>query len=308
MTALPSGAPMDAELEKVAEAVSKYDPVKIARILRDTIDQLYDGQHTGRYKPDQLFKTEKTHCGTLVEINLQKKLKIADGKDMDFLIAGVEVDCKYSLGTSWMIPLEAIDHLCMLVTADDHNATWKLGLIRATEDNLSAGKNRDSKRQLPAEKRKNIRWIFELPLPPNVLLQLNHADVESLMQLPTGQKRLNQLFRIAQGIVIPGAVAATVAQQKDYMKRIRGNGGARDMLKPEGIVILGQFAQHKQFAKQLGLPIPGRGDSISARLVAVDAGENTIELEGKHWRIAKESDPIMEAPKVAHSKDDEEDE
>ena len=78
------------------------------------------------------------------------------------------------------------------------------------------------------------------------------------------------------------------------------------MLKPEGIVILGQFAQHKQFAKQLGLLVPGRGDSISARFVAVDGGENTIELEGKHWRIAKEGDPIMAAPNVAHSKVDEE--
>ena len=222
----------DPDVEAVANAVQALDPkgVKIARILRDTMDQLYDGQHTGRYKLEQLFKTEKTHCGTLVEINLQKKLKIADGKKMDFSIAGKDVDCKYSQGTSWMIPLEAIDQLCLLVSANDQNATWNMGVIRATEDCLSSGSNRDSKRQLHVEGRKRIRWIFEnAPLPPNVLLQLNPADVESLMQLPTGQKRLNQLFRIAQGVIIPGAVAATVAQQKDYMKRIRGNGGARDM-------------------------------------------------------------------------------
>ena len=297
---------MDPELDKVVAAISKYDPAKIAHILRDTLDQLYDGQHTGRYKPEQLFKTEKTHCGTLVEINLQKKLKIPDGKDMDFLIAGVDVDCKYSQGTSWMIPLEAIDHLCMLVSANDHAETWKLGVIRASEANLSAGKNRDSKRQLTGDGRNNVHWIFpDGQLPPNLLLRLDQKDVEEMMKLSTGQKRVNRLFMLAQGRIVPGAIIATVAQQKDYMKRLRGNGGAREILKPDGIIILGQYGNHGQIAKQLGLPVPGKGDSISARLVAVEKGENTAELEGKHWRVAKEGEPVVTAPDVAHSKEDE---
>ena len=46
--------------------------LKVAKVLRRTYDMLLDGQHTGRYRWDQLLKTEKTHFGTLVEINLQR--------------------------------------------------------------------------------------------------------------------------------------------------------------------------------------------------------------------------------------------
>jgi hypothetical protein len=37
------------ELEAVAEAIRKLDPAggRIAQVLRDTFDQLYDGQRTG---------------------------------------------------------------------------------------------------------------------------------------------------------------------------------------------------------------------------------------------------------------------
>lgn len=78
--------------------------------LRATYDMLLDGQHTGRYRWDQLYKTEKTHFGTLVEINLQREFGFADGQSMDFVIQGTDVDCKYaqSLG-EWMIPPEDDD-------------------------------------------------------------------------------------------------------------------------------------------------------------------------------------------------------
>ena len=62
----------DAELDAVEAELHRLDPAgtQVATILRDTLDQLYDGQHTGRWSYDQLHKTEKTHMGTLVEINL----------------------------------------------------------------------------------------------------------------------------------------------------------------------------------------------------------------------------------------------
>lgn len=97
----------DHELHKVVQEVRTLDPdgERTATVLRNTLDQLYDGQHTGRYRWDQLYKTEKTHCGTLVEINLQREFDYADGTDMDYQIAGVDVDCKYSQSMGgWMIP------------------------------------------------------------------------------------------------------------------------------------------------------------------------------------------------------------
>src|SRR6266571_3248026 len=111
---MPSRREVDAELHTVAAEIRNLDPQgsRTARVFRDTLDQLYDGQRTGRYRWDQLHKTEKTHCGTLVEISLQREFQFAGGAKMDYSILGTEVDCKYSQDfAKWMIPPEAFGHL-----------------------------------------------------------------------------------------------------------------------------------------------------------------------------------------------------
>lgn len=96
----------------------------MARVFRSTFDQLYDGQRTGRYRLDQLFKTEKTHFGTLIEINLQRELRLQDVKILDFTIAGHEVDCKYSHTSQWMLPIESFDQIALVTQANDTTSTW----------------------------------------------------------------------------------------------------------------------------------------------------------------------------------------
>jgi hypothetical protein len=123
---VPSDA-SDAELDAVEAELHRLDPAgdQVAAVLRDTLDQLYDGQHTGRWNYDQLHKTEKTHMGTLVEINLHRQFGFADGDATDYRIAGIEVDCKYSMTYGgWELPPEAIGHLCLLITANDETSTW----------------------------------------------------------------------------------------------------------------------------------------------------------------------------------------
>jgi hypothetical protein len=84
---------VDPELQALANAFRALDPdgKRTAKVLRETIDQLYDGQRTGRYRWDQLYKTEKTHCGTLVEINLQREFRFEDGVILDYSIVDLEV-------------------------------------------------------------------------------------------------------------------------------------------------------------------------------------------------------------------------
>lgn len=292
----------DEEVAKVAARLHELDPTGqfFARVIRDTIDQLYDGQRTGRYKWDQLYKTEKTHCGTLVEINLQRQFDFNDGKTLDYDISGVEVDCKYSqrLG-GWMIPPEALGHVCMVVWAEDSSLPkWSLGLVRITPERLNSGGNRDSKATLNLIGRDAILWIWrDAELPPNVLLQLPQDQVDEIMCAGSGVKRINTLFRLAQGMRIGRAVVATVAQQDDYMKRLRANGGARTALKPEGIIILGQYKAHLLIAEALGLPIPNQGESVSARITpAESAGPGVACLSGLLWKLASSADPMTAAP------------
>jgi hypothetical protein len=289
------------ELEAVAQEILHMDlqGSRIGTVLRDTLDQLYDGQRTGRYRWDQLYKTEKTHCGTIVEINLHREFQFADGQTMDYLIAGVEVDCKYSQSlTGWMIPREAMGHLCLLVWADDVKAQWSLGLVRITGERLNPGNNQDSKKSLNSAGRAGIRWLFQrCPLPPNILLQLPRPTVDAILSFRSGQKRINALFRAAIGMRIGRGVVATVARQVDYMKRVRRNRGARTALKREGIVILGQYEARCRIAEGLGVPVPGPGESVSVRVSRADApGNGVIEIDGSLWRVARVDDPIAEAP------------
>lgn len=117
----------DAELQAVHADLMGVDPSgeRFSAVLRDTIDQLLNGETTGRYAWESLYKTERTHAGTLVEINLQREFKFADGDAMDYRIAGIEVDCKYSQSFGgWMIPPEARGHLCLLVWANDSESRW----------------------------------------------------------------------------------------------------------------------------------------------------------------------------------------
>ena len=293
---------IDPEITAVAAALRSFDPTgtRTAHVLRSTIDQLYDGQRTGRYRWDQLYKTEKTHCGTLVEINLQREFKFADGEEMDFRIADIEVDCKYSQKNGgWMIPPEAHGHICMLLWAMD-NATpvWSLGLVRITPEVLNTGGNRDAKLTLNTAGRDSIQWLWDrAPLPPNVLLQLDSEVVKRIMSLKHGTQRTNELFRCTLGMIVGRSVVATVAQQDDYMKRVRANGGSRTALKPEGIVILGQYKSHALIAAALDIPIPVGGDSVAVRLAPARAyGPGVVVIGDSLWRVASSDDPIVTAP------------
>ena len=296
----------DSELEQVADLLRVMDPdgTRMASAIRRTFDMLLDGQHTKRFRWDQLHKTEKTHAGTLVEINLRREFEheFADGAVMDYRIGGIEVDCKYSqtLG-KWMIPPEAVGHICLGLWANDQAGLWSVGLFRVSEGVLTTGDNRDSKRTLTAEARDSaVRWLHrDAKLPENVLLRLPQEDVDKIFGHKDGTKRVNELFRLAQKRPISRTAVATVANQEDYMKRVRDNGGARTSLRGEGIVIFGQYFAHAALATQLGLPAPGPGEFVSVRLARTDRcsqSEPHIHLQGQNWIVASPDDPVVEAP------------
>jgi hypothetical protein len=302
----------DAELSEVAAELAGADPsgVKVARVLRRTYDMLLDGQHTGRYRWDQLFKTEKTHFGTLVEINLQRAFGFADGQAMDFAIRGVDVDCKFSqTPADWMIPPEAVGRLVLGLWASDDQGQWSLGLVRATDEALTNAANRDRKRWLSPAGKGSVAWLFRnRPLPENALLRIPPRDADRIFTCSAhGTQRVDMLFRLAQRRIISRTVVATVAQQEDYMKRVRGNGGARSRLQAEGIVIFGHYDSHRGVARQLRLPVPapGSGESVSVRLARRAAhhdGLPFITLDGERWVAALPGDPAERVPLLPGTK------
>ncbi|MFK8910092.1 NaeI family type II restriction endonuclease [Streptomyces sp. YS-3] len=305
-TKIPSQVSLneDPALAAVYESLRRSDPTgqRFAAVLRDTIDQLLNGEATGRYDWKTLFKTEKTHAGTVVEINLQREFKFDDGIDMDYRIAGTDVDCKYSQAFGgWMIPPEAMGHLCLLVWADDYKSRWSAGLLRIAPEWLNKGNNRDLKLTVKAEHRNKILWLWhEAELPENVLLHLDPAVRKAILSSPSGQQRVNELFRRVLNRRIGRGVVRTVAQQSDYMARVReAKGRARTVLREEGILIPGHYSSHQAIARTLGAQVPQHGELVSFRVVSArphHEGRPSVTLDGRAWVLADANDPVETAP------------
>jgi hypothetical protein len=292
----------DGELEAVADHLLRADPdgTRVAAVIRETFDQLLDGQRTGRFDYRDLRKTEKTHMGTLIEINLHREFDLDDGIAMDYRIAGAEVDCKFSRSPrGWQIPLEAVGHLCLLLWADDQRGLMSGGLIRIADDILRQGGNRDRKRTLNEGGMREVRWLWrDRPLPENLLLHLDAATRDEILSPPGrrhGQERTDKLFRLVQRRLVSRTTVLTVAQQDDAAKRVRD---ARLRLRAEGIVILGHQGDHPRIGRALGLPPTAKGQWVSARITRREANGMTasVSIQGNKYRLALAGDPVELAP------------
>lgn len=287
--------PHDDAVAEVAATLRELDPGghRTAKVFRATFDQLYDGRHTGRYRLDQLFKTEKTHFGTLIEINLQRELQLHDGDVLDFSIAGHEVDCKYSHTGAWMLPIESFDQIVLVTQANDETSLWSAGLVRVSEANRRTSENRDRKTGLNAYGRSQILWLHkDAPMRPNALLELPPDVADEIMSERSGQARLNKLFRSATNLRLSRNIIATVAQQDDYMKRVRDNGGSRSALRPDGYIILsGDYHVQRNLATKLGAVIPEPGELVSVQVVPASPADG-VEIADGWWRLATDSESV----------------
>jgi hypothetical protein len=255
-----------------------------------------------------LFKTEKTHFGTLLEINLRREFDdvIDDGIDLhlDYRIRGHDTDCKYSQKMGgWMLPPECFGHLLLVATADDKAGTWSLGVVRASDENRRTSENRDGKSQLNPRGRGQIAWIhLGAELPPNVLLSLDSDTIKEVLAPNSGQGRVNELLRRVTHRRIGRNTIATLGQQDDYMARVRDNGhGARTKLRAEGYLIPGgDYEVHRNVALRAGVTPPEPGEVVSFRVVPADMDEPwTVELDGRFWRAARPDEASTEpAPKL----------
>src|SRR5258707_15202068 len=106
----------------------------------------------------------------------------------------------------WEVPPEAIDHLCLVITASDESSLWTAGLIRVREGALRERSNRDAKRQLTAASRERVRglWPAHGRLAENLFLHCDPRirqrifNARSRRGLANGQARTNELFRPEQ--------------------------------------------------------------------------------------------------------------
>lgn len=254
---------------------------EVPALLREVVDDVIQTPRTGRRSYDELEKTEKTYIGTRVEIMLRALLSLPRGR-LDAVVAGHDTDIKHTMGNNWMIPGEAIGHPCILVAADEDRARSYLGLIVARPEYLTQGEgNRDKKKTISAAGFAHIRWVFaDHPYPPNFWRTIPAASVGRIVSGRTGNDRVMALFREVQDVPITRETVEGVARQKDFMRRIRADGGrgTRDLLAAEGILLLsGKY--DGPLIRALGLPV---GDFV-AHTPATDQERLTARSAG--WRV-----------------------
>lgn len=236
---------------------------EVPQIIRKSIDEVIDAPRTNRFILDETEKTEKTYLGTKIEILLRSYLGLPKGKELDLSVGGVEVDIKNTMGGNWSIPMEALGKPCLLLKEKESTARCNVGIFVAKLEYLNPGQNRDSKRTISALGAQNIWWILrDHPYPPNYWEVMPLAERQVIMAAGAGKARLAELFKLKQRVPISRILVHAVAQQDDYMKRLRRNGGARDLLAPQGIAILWGQGDAALIA-QLGLGVVGPDEFIS---------------------------------------------
>ena len=234
---------------------------KLRGFFRSAIDEVIDTARTGRFFFSELEKTEKTYLGTKFEIVLRDWLGVPKGIRLDLRIGGEEVDVKSSTAAGrggWMIPPEAFGELCILIKVNEAKALCDFGLARARPAYLRSGSNRDAKTGFSASGQRNIWWMARsFQYTPNFWSRISDKDREFITSQPSGTKRVVALFERCQGIGISRVQIAAVAREADYMKRVRGNSGARDHLSPKGIAVLYSEAD-RQIMRKLGIKFGSR--------------------------------------------------
>lgn len=233
-------ADLEMELMRAVGGVARFEE-KLRSFFRSAIDEVIDTARTGRYFFRDLEKTEKTYLGTKFEILLRDWLQVPRGVRLDLKIGDREVDVKSTTGggSGWMIPPEAIDQFCILLRVNETSAKCAFGLVRARADYLRGSLNRDAKTSFSALGTANIWWLVsEFDYTPNFWSLVDEPLRLRIMASGKGTKRLATLFENCIGMPVSRVQVSAIAAQDDFMKRIRRNGGARDLLAPKGIAIL----------------------------------------------------------------------
>lgn len=258
----PSVSPIVEAILEAAGGLGEFE-VEVPIILRTAIDEVIDAPRTKRFLLSETEKTEKTYLGTKVEILIRAFLGFSKGSTLDMNVKGAEVDIKNTMQANWSIPRENLGRPALLIRSNEVKARCDIGVAVIHDEYLRRVDNRDSKRGIAAAKFDQVWWIlWDHPYPVNFWMLMTAAERLALMKAGGGKLRLAALFEKIQGRPISRTQVLALAQQLDPMKRIRRNGGARDVLAPKGIAILSGKVDHVIIAA-LGIGPVTREEFIS---------------------------------------------
>jgi hypothetical protein len=255
-------SPIAADIRTRAPDLMTELPEQMLAALESVLEPV----QTGRTRLADLDNVEKTFVGLKVEHLIRDMLDAPKGV-RDLVLAGQNVDIKNTVGKSWswMIPPETYrdSEPCLLLALDEDRWQAWMGLIVARPEYLGKP-NRDKKRRILTEAYENILWLVQgASLPRNHWEGINIARFRELRRIKGGNVRAAIFFR--ENLRRPthrSVLEALLYDQADFMKRVRGNGGIRDVLRLERIAIVsGTFSN--SLLKMMGLPCIGKDEHIA---------------------------------------------
>lgn len=257
-----SVAPIAAAILAAAGGPIEFE-TRVPLLLRTAVDEVIDAPRTKRFLLSETEKTEKTYLGTKVEILIRAFLGFPKGSILDMNIKGAEVDIKNTMQSNWSIPKENVGRPALLIRSSELHALCDVGIGILHDGYLRQGENRDTKRGLAASHFSDIWWLlWQHPYPVNFWQLMTAPQRQALITAGGGTSRIAALFELVQRRPISRMQVQALAQQHDYMKRIRRNGGARDVLAPKGIALL-SGAYDQSLINALGLGIVTSEEFIS---------------------------------------------
>jgi len=208
-------------------------------LVREAIDFVLDPVRTARTRITELDNIEKTFVGLKIEHMVRDMLDVPKGL-RDLVIDGIDVDIKNTIGNTWMIPPETFrtEEACLLVASEESTHRCWMGLLVARTAYLNAP-NRDDKRSIASGAFQNIMWLVDAaPYPQSRWASINMDRFREIRKIRGGTKRAVAFF--SENLLLPvhRDVIQSLLLQHDFMKRVRKNGGARDILKTRGIALL----------------------------------------------------------------------
>lgn len=253
----------DSILERVGDTQQLHE--QFPALVRKAIDFVLDPIHTCRTRLAELDNVEKTFVGLKIEHFVRDMLDVPKGL-RDLVIDGKDIDIKNTIRDTWMIPPETYRNeapVLVIASEESTHCCW-LGLLVARMSYLTEP-NRDQKRGVARGAFRNILWLVEAaPYPKSRWANLDMGLFRELRKVSGGTRRACHFFR--ENLRVPihrTVIQALLFDQDDYMKRLRGNGGARDNLRKEGIALLSGSYDAGLIA-MLGLPDTQSDEMIAA--------------------------------------------
>jgi hypothetical protein len=279
----PDFAILDPIRQEIAARAGGLDRLKemYPGLVRDAIDFLLDPVRTARREVSELDNVEKTFIGLKLEHVVRDLLDVPKGV-RDLVINGMDVDIKNTIANTWTIPPETYENSepCLLMAADDVRCLCWLGLIVARPEYLGSD-NRDRKRSVVDAGFQHILWIVvDHSFPPSRFAALDMTRFRELRKVKGGSTRTEMFFEENLRKPIHRTVVfALLHDQDDPMKRVRGNSGARDKLRPKRIALLSGRGD-AALIQALKLPATSPSEFIAIKPITPEE-DKLIDVAGK---------------------------